>query len=34
MDEERAPLFDIMSQAFNILGGLINQVINVETDSA
>jgi len=34
MDDERMPLFEIMGQAFNTLGNLINQVINLETDTA
>ena len=34
MDESRAPLFDILGQTFDMLGGLVNQVINVESDFA
>lgn len=34
LENERQPLFDIISQCFAILGGLVNQVINVESEKA
>lgn len=34
MEDERQPLFNIISQTFPILGGLVNQVLGVESATA
>lgn len=34
LDESREPLYDIIAQSFGILGGLINQLINVDSEQA
>ena len=34
LEEEREPLYDIIRQSFAILGGLVNQVLNVESEKA
>ncbi len=34
MEEEREPLYEVTAATFNVLGSLINQVLNVEDEKA
>ena len=34
LDDSRQPLYDIISSSFGILGGLVNQLINIDNEQA
>jgi hypothetical protein len=34
MEDEREPLYEVTAATFNVLGSLINQVLNVEDEKA